>query len=295
MPTYYINADTGNDTTGNGSQGNPWLTISKAYTSAASGDTIICQDSTATYTFATQTFTKSLTIQGESDDASGAIFDAGGLGVRWAFDTVSVQIDKLTFRNGDAPPEIAGIIPGIFYAKGNGTTLIYNDCIFHDFDINTRGYTGGLFTKTRIWQDSQLLDLTLNNCAIYDIRRIAGGEAWAIFTMYEELALSTITLVGCTIYSNLASATIWDVFYGRESVRFVLKNCIVIAKNTDAPGLYTLVPGATIAATYTCLHNFTDTISGTGNITSDPLLVDPDNGNLNLRPTSPCIDTGILI
>ena len=41
--------------------------------------------------------------------------------------------------------------------------------------------------------------------------------------------------------------------------------------------------------TYTCCAT---SISGTGNITSNPLWVDPDNGNFNLQPASPCIDTG---
>jgi hypothetical protein len=30
-------------------------------------------------------------------------------------------------------------------------------------------------------------------------------------------------------------------------------------------------------------------------ITTDPLFVDAANSNFNLRPTSPCIDTGVII
>ena len=56
---YYLNADTGDDSTGDGSSSTPWLTISKAHTEASSGDTIICQDSTAEYAFSTIIFTKS--------------------------------------------------------------------------------------------------------------------------------------------------------------------------------------------------------------------------------------------
>jgi hypothetical protein len=41
--------------------------------------------------------------------------------------------------------------------------------------------------------------------------------------------------------------------------------------------------------TYTCCAT---TISGTGNITSNPLFVDPDNSNFHLQTGSPCIDTG---
>jgi len=41
--------------------------------------------------------------------------------------------------------------------------------------------------------------------------------------------------------------------------------------------------------TYTCCAT---AISGTGNITSNPLWVNPDSSNFNLQAGSPCIDTG---
>ena len=48
MATYYINADTGDDTTGDGSSALPWATLSKGITGSASGDTIFAQNSTNT-------------------------------------------------------------------------------------------------------------------------------------------------------------------------------------------------------------------------------------------------------
>lgn len=43
MTTYYI-APTGNDSTGDGSTGTPWLTIAKFHASCANGDTLRCKD-----------------------------------------------------------------------------------------------------------------------------------------------------------------------------------------------------------------------------------------------------------
>lgn len=40
MATYYVNASTGNDTTGDGSSGTPWATMAKADATATAGDTI---------------------------------------------------------------------------------------------------------------------------------------------------------------------------------------------------------------------------------------------------------------
>lgn len=45
--TYYI-APTGNDSTGNGSTGTPWLTLSEAFTNMSGGDTLIVKDGTYT-------------------------------------------------------------------------------------------------------------------------------------------------------------------------------------------------------------------------------------------------------
>jgi len=102
MPTYYINADTGNDSTGTGTSGAPWKTISKAHTSAAAGDTIICQDSVAAYTWGNQTFTKGLTIQGQRDNGSGAVFDALNVAVIYSISLGSgenISFSKLKFYN----------------------------------------------------------------------------------------------------------------------------------------------------------------------------------------------------
>jgi hypothetical protein len=41
---------------------------------------------------------------------------------------------------------------------------------------------------------------------------------------------------------------------------------------------------------YSCVQDWTG--GGTGNISSDPQLVDPDNGDFHLQATSPCIDAG---
>lgn len=49
MADYYCDASTGNDTTGDGSSGNPWATIQKAVDNATYGDTIWCSN-VATFT-----------------------------------------------------------------------------------------------------------------------------------------------------------------------------------------------------------------------------------------------------
>jgi hypothetical protein len=69
----YVNGNTGSDTTGDGSQGNPYLTIGKGITVSTAGDTVIVE--AATYTEAI-TISKAITVQGAGRDTT--IIDATG-------------------------------------------------------------------------------------------------------------------------------------------------------------------------------------------------------------------------
>ena len=104
MPTIYLNADTGNDLTGDGTEALPFETIAKGHTEAAEGDTIILQDSVASYLFATLTITKALIIEGENPETrvfngKGAVVDAAFTPIRfWGFPgDKTVTIKNLTF------------------------------------------------------------------------------------------------------------------------------------------------------------------------------------------------------
>ena len=78
-------------------------------------------------------------------------------------------------------------------------------------------------------------------------------------------------------------------------------NYVVNMKNNIfykvAGGLsYTIASGST-GLTYenNCAYNMSGVPTGSNNITSDPLFIDFAGGNYNLRPTSPCIDTGTIV
>ncbi len=96
---------------------------------------------------------------------------------------------------------------------------------------------------------------------------------------------SAPTLTNCTFQGN--RATNGGAIHNIESSAPTLTNCIlwgdakpeIVDQDSSAIVTYSDVQGSY-------------TYPGTGNINADPLFVDPDSGNLHLRPGSPCIDTG---
>ena len=64
------------------------------------------------------------------------------------------------------------------------------------------------------------------------------------------------------------------------------KNCIFSSDNNSAINTSTVDIADT---TNCCLNNFNHTAGGTDNIFQDPQFVDSANGDLRLRPSSPCI------
>jgi len=103
---------------------------------------------------------------------------------------------------------------------------------------------------------------------------IAGDEGGGIANSTGEIANNTI-------YGNSA-------YWGGGLVycHGAIKNCIIWANTaTERPQDYECSD-----IIYCCYQGWM--IGGTGMIGSNPMLVDPENGDFHLRPDSPCIDAG---
>lgn len=278
MTVYYINADTGDNGLGDGSAGNPWLTLAFAYSNSVAGDTIICQDSVAAYAWIDATMSSRF-IQGESDDASGAVFDgAAGANIRWIISNLTIS--NITFQNRTS--NVTNLSAFVVNIINESNTFI--NCVFNNIEVggNTSG-AGGLITSS-LADDSTW---TLVDCRISDIR--TNPSIGFLFGSINATGVS-YSLTGCTIYTNAVGVDQLNSICERHQPTTIsFKNVIIASTYSLAMGDFTE------DATYSCFYQITGAPSGTGVITSDPLMVDPDNANFNLRPTSPCIDTGTLI
>lgn len=283
MATYYIST-AGNDTTGDGSYALPWLTVSKAHTAASSGDVIIVKTSATTYTFASQTFTKSLTIRGETTNPLNHIFDGGGSSINgWKANNtaLAITVEYCTFQNATTAANETLFFSNL--AAGGVCTM--NNCIVRTITMNNGDYDA-IFGANAANGGRGSIDISL--VLVYGLVRGAAGTNGAILNRFAS-EVGTDTVTNCTF---AVGTTGYKIYRSVTGSVLTLKNSIFYSDSSLAFGL---AAGGTINYSYSCSYNFTSPPSGTGNITSDPLFVDAANSNYNLRPASPCIDSATLI
>lgn len=268
MATYYINADTGNDTTGDGSQGNPWLTLSKANSSSTSGDTIFCQNATNTYLFQNLTLSGK-TIEGQT--LSGVVFSDQGAPVStgWVSPLVvkNITFDGITCSSGSS------------YDRAFTGSYTVENCIFKNI-VSTDGFRGGFFNTI---SDGNFI-ATFTGCIFYNF---TGG-------LFCRSGSSLHNIYNCIIdYSPTSSGQIFNGQGG--GTRYTFKNNIVYDSTTRNIGVVKYSCDVTFE--FNCVYgSYSDMPTGVNNLTNtDPLFIDPDNNNYNLSPSSPCIDAGTLV
>ena len=275
MATYYLNADTGNDSTGAGTAVSPWLTIAKALTAVSAGDTIFLQNSVAKFTWATAII-PSITIQGQS--TTGCILDGAAAAITWTVNSTPT-FSNLTFQNA------SGSSLTIFIGANSGTTRsTFNYCIFTNITLPN----DGLGVET---------NFTFNYCLFYGLTCVSSTQKCLLFYGNESGSGDTIFFVGCTFYTSATgSAQFTHIINGSAGSAVVtVRSCIFV--NAGANMTAFMGSGATASATYSDFFGNgigTSITIGTGCIAVDPLFIDPTNGNFNLQPTSPCIQTGSL-
>jgi len=265
MPTVYIKPGTGS---GSGTLADPYFydQLGTAETTAGSGGTILFTDGTYSLTSASWAV-DDLTYK--SLNQSGAIIDG----------TVS---------------SLGGAVRNLNQGSTTGTIgTIIDGFKFIDFRINQRYPSGAGYTN-------QVLNCDVS-CSTYLAFGTTGliGGYWGNNTVKVDL---------CSLHFKVYTGTI--VFYDspfqleqttmaldlHSNVTAISIGSVNLAKNTifvsnDSGS----VISGNIASTCNncCAYNWgTTTSGGTNNIFQDPQLVDLANGDLRLRPGSPCINAG---
>lgn len=300
MATVYVApSPTGDDSrtyTQAQSSATPWATIGKCNTSATTGDTIVLL--AGTHTWATVAFTKSFTIQGNTSDPTLYILDGGASAVRWS-GLLTLTVSNVTFQNANGGGTTTEELTIFQKANADSNALTFTNCIFKTIQIKNDTVGGGLF-GVRNNHNNGALVLNLTRCQI-SVTKSASNVTSALALIMARITVnSVITVNSCTIalLGTSGASTQIDNLHNfistATNLTLTYKNTIIYCPTT-AVTWATGTAATTTTATYCDFYQVTSSPSGTGTITSDPLFVDAANGNFNLRPTSPCLNTGTLV
>ena len=285
MAVRLLNADTGTDS-GTGLV-TPWQTLGYANTHMTDGDTLYLQNATANYAISYASFLyqtaniTNITVQGQS-----------ALGCKLA--------------------PVAGNRFILAAAAGLSTVLTINNCSITHNQYSNYGFIEP-FTGFTLNMNNCILngDTTVGNC-IWFSGNYGGGQN-PIITVRNSLFLNHYGSYNAIVASHTATGTVTVNFYNNtfyHCYNFTFNNggaapYVITCKNNifhtfgstfDAKGNW--VANGCVSQ-YNDFYNMTGGLTGistgTGCITSDPLFVDLANGNYNLRPTSPCVDSGVII
>uniref|UniRef100_UPI004047A71A right-handed parallel beta-helix repeat-containing protein n=1 Tax=Polaribacter sp. TaxID=1920175 RepID=UPI004047A71A len=176
-------SDSGDDTTGDGSQGNPYKTLHQAVTLAVANDNIIIVG--AVSQSVKTTIGKNLTITGTSN---ASITRTGTFNLIDVTLAATVSFSNITFQNMTNTG--AG---GVLYSAGSAANITFTNCTFSG--NSTSGSNGGgvIFL-------GNLVTVNLTNCLLTGNNSTVGGGG-----AVSVSGTGTLNVNGSTFYNNSAN------------------------------------------------------------------------------------------
>ena len=264
MATVYIKPGSGS---GSGTQAAPYFynELATAESAAGSGGTILFTDGS----YATKNFASS-GVTYESENLHGASFTGTGKNFGGSSASVTVRKMKIVLDSSQTIDLIGAstLIDQCHVKVGPSSYL---------FDVNTVG-------------------IKITNCLLENNVNAPGNFLGDHFNRLAEFSGNTYFV------SNINGKSANTVDFDRSGGALAsAKNCIFASDDTadnvivaSGQGTYGNAALTAGVSTNCCFSGFgTGNLSGgTNNVFSDPLLVDSANGDLRLRPSSPCINAG---
>lgn len=281
MATYYLSPD-GDDTTGDGSSGSPWLTATHAIANSAAGDTVVLLDGTYDWTTIGE-FAASRTFRANNNGS--AILDAGGASISaWQIGTpgADITLSGIVFKNAASA---TGAQNRTFRIRvGVSHTARFETCQFNDINSPTYGVLSSISNS-----GNESANIEIVGCLAIDC------PSWVAFA--SNSGTMAVAMIGCTVYYSTNGNYVIDNRGGGTSrLTVTLRNNIML----DATSTMSLTGATSGAGTwdsdYNCFKGFTiaNTL-GSNDITSDPKFVDASGGDFALRSSSPCLFTGTAV
>ncbi|MFP7755173.1 nitrous oxide reductase family maturation protein NosD [Thermodesulfobacteriota bacterium B35] len=296
-------------------------TILDALVRAGQGDTVLVAPGEYKLSFGNLTIVnRKLTLKSSDGPEQTRIIGRPGRPVITFARGSRVVLRGFTITGGTDPENVSNNGGGIYCAPSSAPVII--DCVIRD---NQAAFGGGIYC------DLRSAPLVVNNRIIGNRAQVAGG---GIFSFRSSATMVNNRLQdneagnsggGIATYrdsSFITNSFLWDnqaAFGGGIScdrAATTLANNTLTANRADYGGGI-LMMGGSVRLTNLILwqNSGGDLVSKAtgpssrpnssdlkdrrfrginGNITADPLFVDPGQGDFHLRPGSPCIDTGSM-
>ncbi len=153
----------------------------------------------------------------------------------------------------------------------NSTTLLVEDCTVYDCTAGIRTASSAV--------------VTIQNNVLYGFSNSTTdpGSGAIVYAAIVSYGSSVTTAENNTFYNFPEAIIGTDGSANLTLTNNIFENCGTVEE----------LSSTAVTASYNCWYNCTHTISGTGDVTTDPLLTDPGSAVFTLQKGSPCIDAGI--
>lgn len=308
MASYYISMDSGNDTTGDGTSGNPYKTLDKGMSVLSAGDTLYIATSTTDYLWTVRSSIPSgVSVIGSTQPSpvSGRYvkISAGGADPEWNING-DITLRNLWFDNGTYAAYKSPF--KISKSASLAQTINVENCIFSNISGTwATGGRGGVFgggTANGLWTQPSV-SITFLGCLFQNIESYASTSAYSLVITYGSAW--DIKFISCTYYSGTPShyalGTLVAIYSTSPTATVTLQN-MIIDNNSGSDlyiyGSYTIVlsnsyPSSIDGSTYTNIQATNVTITNSTN--AAPQFLDVGASDFRLKPTSPAIDRGVII